>query len=248
MHVIFKIPRLFKRVIFCLCCCVIYLTVIPGCERRLTGVENQEQTESVNPKHQGLIGAWYHGGDLTRIGTSSRIDSLNQVWDGMTGHGSDWSAQWVGWIKAPATGEVTFYGETSHELGIRVVNAQLVQLKGDKGDNGRIMHMVRNAVYPIQVVYQHRRAGQGYFKGYWSYSGQEKQVIPYGIRMKVSQDQGQTWGRETVLRSDGRNWDLGYPRLVIRPDGNLLALYYFTTQVQPEQHIAFSLFNPNQIN
>jgi hypothetical protein len=51
---------------------------------------------------------------------------------------------------------------------------------------------------------------------------------PYGICAKVSADSGQTWGEEILLRCDGRNWDLGYTRTVVRSDGKLVTLYYFT--------------------
>ena len=67
---------------------------------------------------------------------------------------------------------------------------------------------------------------------------------PYGIRARISGDGGRSWGEEIVLRDDGRTWDLGYPRLVQRPDGQLLAVYYFTTDARPEQHIAATVWRP----
>lgn len=67
---------------------------------------------------------------------------------------------------------------------------------------------------------------------------------PYGIRAKVSADNGGRWGEEIVLRRDGRNWDLGYPRTVVRPDGKLVTIYYFTTAEKPEQHIAATIWQP----
>jgi hypothetical protein len=69
---------------------------------------------------------------------------------------------------------------------------------------------------------------------------------PFGIRAKLSSDEGRTWGEEITLRSDGRTWDLGYPRMVQRNDGNLITFYYFTTTEIPEQHIAASIWDPNQ--
>jgi hypothetical protein len=66
---------------------------------------------------------------------------------------------------------------------------------------------------------------------------------PFGMRAKVSNDEGATWGDEIVLRADGRTWDLGYPRTVQRSDGKLITLYYFTTAAHPEQHIAATLWD-----
>jgi hypothetical protein len=67
---------------------------------------------------------------------------------------------------------------------------------------------------------------------------------PFGIRARLSRDGGCTWGAEILLRNDGRTWDLGYPRLVQRTDGRLLAVYYMTTADHPEQHIAATIWDP----
>lgn len=56
---------------------------------------------------------------------------------------------------------------------------------------------------------------------------------PWGIRARVSEDSGETWGAEIVLRDDGASWDLGYPRTELRPDGSLITVYYFNGQDDP---------------
>ena len=68
--------------------------------------------------------------------------------------------------------------------------------------------------------------------------------VPFGIRAKLSMDDGQNWGEEVILRDDGRTWDLGYPRMVQRPDGKLITIYYHTTEEIPEQHIAATIWDP----
>lgn len=50
---------------------------------------------------------------------------------------------------------------------------------------------------------------------------------PFGIRARVSRDEGATWGPEIVLRDDGKSWDLGYPKSVQLDGGDLLTAYYF---------------------
>lgn len=67
---------------------------------------------------------------------------------------------------------------------------------------------------------------------------------PFGMRARLSLDDGQTWGEEIILRDDGRTWDLGYPRMVQRPDGKLVTIYYYTTEEIPEQHIAATIWDP----
>jgi hypothetical protein len=72
-------------------------------------------------------------------------------------------------------------------------------------------------------------------------------AFPYGIRAKVSNDNGKSWGREITLRDDGRTWDLGYARSVCRPDGKVLTVYYFTTAQNPEQHISATIWDPTEL-
>jgi hypothetical protein len=55
-------------------------------------------------------------------------------------------------------------------------------------------------------------------------------IPPYGIRAKVSEDEGRTWGPEMILRDDGGSRDLGYPRAVEVRDGEVLATYYFNSK------------------
>lgn len=70
---------------------------------------------------------------------------------------------------------------------------------------------------------------------------------PQGIRAKISGDNGKTWGDEIMLRQDGRTWDLGYPQTVQRPDGKLVTIYYYTTEENREQHIAATIWDPDQV-
>jgi hypothetical protein len=73
---------------------------------------------------------------------------------------------------------------------------------------------------------------------------------PFGIRARLSEDEGRTWGRELVLRDDGGSWDLGYPRVVEPEPGTLLTVYYMNTRDDPIQlnggvrHIAWTRFRP----
>jgi len=68
---------------------------------------------------------------------------------------------------------------------------------------------------------------------------------PYGIRAKISRDQGQTWGPEIILRDDAGTWDLGYPRTVQRADGKIVTVYYFNDHKDEERYIAATIWSPN---
>jgi hypothetical protein len=73
---------------------------------------------------------------------------------------------------------------------------------------------------------------------------------PFGLRARLSADEGRTWGREIVLRDDGGSWDLGYPRVVEHAPGRLLTVYYMNLKSDPVQlnggvrHIAQTMFAP----
>ncbi len=67
---------------------------------------------------------------------------------------------------------------------------------------------------------------------------------PFGMRAKVSNDGGKTWGEEIVPRNDGATWDFGYARMVQRPDGKLVTIYYYNTPENPEQHIVATIWDP----
>ena len=67
---------------------------------------------------------------------------------------------------------------------------------------------------------------------------------PYGLCAKLSFDEGQTWGDPVVLRDDGGNWDLGYPRTVQRRAGRLVTVYYYNTDPDSERFIGATIWNP----
>ena len=67
-----------------------------------------------------------------------------------------------------------------------------------------------------------------------------------GMRARVSEDDGISWGPELAIRSDARTWDFGYPRSVVRPDGRIVSIYYYTTEEHREQHIAATIWHPDE--
>lgn len=72
--------------------------------------------------------------------------------------------------------------------------------------------------------------------------GQRK--LPFGVRAKLSADEGKTWSRDYVLRADGQSRDIGYPRTVQRPDGKLVIVYYFCVDHAQERDIIATIWTP----
>lgn len=67
---------------------------------------------------------------------------------------------------------------------------------------------------------------------------------PYGIRARISADEGKTWGEELWLRTGAGNHDLGYPRTVQRPDGKIVTVYYYNDRADGERYIAATIWEP----
>ncbi len=71
---------------------------------------------------------------------------------------------------------------------------------------------------------------------------------PSGARARISNDNGQTWGPEIILRDDGLTGDLGYPRSVQRPDGKVVTVYYFNGPEKDEDRtIQATIWEPAAI-
>lgn len=73
---------------------------------------------------------------------------------------------------------------------------------------------------------------------------------PYGVRARISEDDGRSWGSEIIIRDDGGSWDLGYPRVTEIEDGRLLVVYYMNRKDDSifmgggVRHIAQTIFTP----
>ena len=70
---------------------------------------------------------------------------------------------------------------------------------------------------------------------------------PYGIRARLSADRAQTWGDAIVLRDDGGSTDVGYVRSIVRPDGKVVVVYYYTDRSSPTRYIAATIWEPRPL-
>jgi hypothetical protein len=112
-------------------------------------------------------------------------------------------------------------------------NARSWSFRGKVADTSR-PEMAHNGNPPAMVRLRDGRLVVAY--GYRS--------TPFGIRARMSSDNGKTWGEEIALREDARTWDIGYPRMVQRGDGKIVTVYYITTATDPQQHIAATIWDP----
>jgi BNR repeat-like domain len=69
---------------------------------------------------------------------------------------------------------------------------------------------------------------------------------PFGIRARQSGDLGRSWGPVMPLREDGGGRDLGYVRSVVRPDGKIVAVYYYQDRSGPTRYLAATIWDPGK--
>jgi len=68
---------------------------------------------------------------------------------------------------------------------------------------------------------------------------------PFSMLAKISNDKGKSWSEPYVLRGDGNSRDMGYPRAVQRPDGKIVAVYYFADEATGhERYIGATIWTP----
>ena len=70
---------------------------------------------------------------------------------------------------------------------------------------------------------------------------------PTAIQARTSDDNGLTWNKTITLRKDGFDYDIGYNRQVVRPDGEVVTVYYYRTRTdgQSPTYIAATIWDGN---
>jgi hypothetical protein len=69
---------------------------------------------------------------------------------------------------------------------------------------------------------------------------------PFGIYARLSSDHGKTWSNPLALRDHGGGRDIGYVRSIVRPDGNVVAVYYYHDEPTSERYLAATTWNPGK--
>ncbi|MCC5930454.1 MAG: exo-alpha-sialidase [Cyclobacteriaceae bacterium] len=75
------------------------------------------------------------------------------------------------------------------------------------------------------------------------------------MMMRYSEDQGKTWGEETVIRDNlwgeeatakynPNTFDMGYPQVLQNVDGNIVAIYYLAREERPHSYIEAAIWKP----
>ena len=177
-----------------------------------------------------------------------------------TDGGKSWS--FVSWVGPEPTG-----GYAIMPASVRLSPTEiLVTIRNREGthsyisayrssDNGVTWEKLNNAVEdtgegnpPAMVKMKDGRVCLIYGYRAAPYEGREKTAMENGtILAKISNDKGKSWSTAYVLRDDGSGRDVGYPRAVQRPDGKIVAVYYFMDKSGPERYIAATIWTPPSV-
>lgn len=64
------------------------------------------------------------------------------------------------------------------------------------------------------------------------------------IVVRFSDDEGESWSREYVIRDKPLNHDIGYPQITQNAAGKIVAVYYLATDESPHSHIEAATWLP----
>ena len=64
------------------------------------------------------------------------------------------------------------------------------------------------------------------------------------MAVRLSADEGRSWGDERVIRANPYDSDLGYPQMAENHRGELVLIYYLATEARPQSFIEAAMFSP----
>jgi WD40 repeat protein len=131
--------------------------------------------QPVRPRAAGLIAERFATNNLTgeaEISIDKQID-----FDWADKKPEPFSVRWQGFITAPFTGEVTFTAEADDGMRLYVAGKAIIDGIAANGPREGKLMMTEGDSLPIQVQF-FQTAEKALLKLYWSWEGQEKQLIP----------------------------------------------------------------------
>jgi formylglycine-generating enzyme required for sulfatase activity len=146
-----------------------------GFDEDWSGGQQAPDEISDAPEHAGLIGITYGSADLTRPNDvvhcpepdSSRID-----WD----HGSDWSAEWTGFLTSPVSGEIPFEAEANNGVILEIGSSVVIDAWEPRGENSGSITMEAGRPYPVRLLY-YTDGDPAFMRIYWTLPGQTNRAI-----------------------------------------------------------------------
>ncbi|MBQ9338689.1 MAG: exo-alpha-sialidase [Lentisphaeria bacterium] len=142
-------------------------------------------------------------------------------------HGRTWKV--LSQIPAPAGHDP----EKCYELnGIQAPDGRIIVQIRDHNDPEQIRTWQTDSFDSGMTWTEPRRIGDG-FPTHLLRFGKDRLLMTYswrkkpcGVRARISDDSGDTWGEELILTDRAVCWDVGYPMSAEMPDGSIFTLWY----------------------
>ena len=164
-----------------------------GCSQSTSKESSLEsKPDSVVAENQGLTGGFYQGDDLTRFDGVNVLENLDAAWDEINGRGGNWSAQWEGYITAPTSGQITFAAECNRDLIVKIAGKEVLHTGEGNSLNEGKLNVKKDKQYHINIIYLQKTGGSTYFRIFWGWEGQEKQLVPLEA-LNFSKEQDEYW-------------------------------------------------------
>jgi len=126
--------------------------------------------------YPGLIGTKYGNKKMKSSKGRLKLDNLEKVW---TGGDNDWAVEWLGYIEAPHTGEVSFYGEADNGMRLQIDGKSIIDAWDHNAKPQGQISMVKGKKYPVVLSY-YKDGGAAHLRLYWSWPGGHKNIVPIG--------------------------------------------------------------------
>ena len=126
-----------------------------------------------------MVGRFFGEPDLTRPHDKFLIHKLDlSKRDGEFDKGSQWSGRFLGFIEAPVTGSVTFEGIADDGMEVIVEGKKIISAWNQKNTPvAGTVDMVKGRKYEVEITFT-QNGGDAFMRLYWSWAGQEKQIVP----------------------------------------------------------------------
>jgi hypothetical protein len=143
-----------------------------------------------DPILPGLAGIWFGSENLIDPRDSDPVKSLNLNWNDPSQRGRGWSAEWFGSLMSPVNRKIRFIIESSHGGSLKVAGQQIAEWESGKPMCSGEIQLEKNKMVPIRIFYNHNGGDTGYFRLYWEWTGQKKQLVPQ-VYLRHSQIENQ---------------------------------------------------------
>lgn len=145
------------------------------------------QLAKINPQIHGLLGQYYSNVNFNGSPQASRVDSVINFPDLYTAGilpagipNTYFSVHWSGFLKAPVSGNYTFYTQSDDGIKITLNGTTIIEdfhPHGNTSDQSSSINLTAGQFYYITIDY-YNNWQSSVAQVFWSYPGQSTQIIP----------------------------------------------------------------------